>query len=375
MHIGASSRAVDDARYRSLAAAYLAFVPTEKVYLIPQGEGGAANSSSSSQDGKYQNACDTQVSPPWVADDGESSFMLSNEVVGSFQSPQVSFRSVVDNSGSPYIRMGKMEIPLDQDFLIQTPMSATQSSWQTPPSVVQDSHPTNNISFNSLTSPTRVLENYLQHFDSPPGSSRDSPQASRLEVSPGQDSQKARPPLSPGNSVPYTPHVVPCTPRVGDILRPSSDGIETTEQLPEARLEETSDDIVIEDTRLLSSSQPSTQSPTLNRADSEPPLKQRQLESLASSSRGLERAVSDIGPRSSGLKAPVTIAFLSSSHGYKYESLEIRPPEPPTAALHIEPHDLITRGLHKLGHDIGLPSRFQPKEQTRELRPYERGHW
>ncbi|KAI3329154.1 hypothetical protein HD806DRAFT_481872 [Xylariaceae sp. AK1471] len=370
VHIGAPSRAVDDTRYRSLAAAYLAFEPTETVHLFSQSE-----HDGNSQDGRP--GAETQVSQTRMVDGGESFFMLSNERIGSFHSPQASFLSVVDNASSPQIRMRMIEMP-DHAFCVQTPVSATQASWQTPSSVVQDSHPMNHTSFNSLTSPTRVLENYLQHFDSPTVSSKHDSQINRLVVSYGQASQNADYRLSPGNLVPCTPQMIPCTPRARNVLEPSSDRIEGSEyqysnrqQQPEARPDETSDDIIIEETTFLSSSQPST----LTRADSEPPPKLRQLGLLASSPRGLARAASDIGPRSSSdHKAPVTITFLSS-HGFTYESLEIHPPEPPTSELHIGPHELITQGLHNLGRDVDLASRFRPKEQTRELRPYERGHW
>jgi hypothetical protein len=371
VHIGAPSRAVDDARYRSLAAAYLTFESTSgSVHLFPQSEHG-----SSSPDRRHAQA--TQVSPAPVADEGDSSVMLSNEKIDFFASPQASFRSVVDNADSPHIRMGVTEMP-DCIFPVQTTVSATQASWQTPPSIVQDSHPMNHTSFDSLTSPTRVLENYLQHFDSPLGSSKHDSQIDGSAVSDGRASQNAEPRLLPGSLVPCTPQMIPCTPRAINVLEPPSDRIEGLEyqhgnpqQHSEASPHVTLDDILIEETNFFSSSQPST----LTRADSEPPLKPRQPAIRGSSPRGLARAASDIGPRSSSDdKASVTITFLSS-HGFTYESLEIHPPEPPASEIHIGPQELVTRGLYNLGRDVDLSSRFRPTAQTRELRPYERGHW
>ncbi|KAI0913749.1 hypothetical protein F4823DRAFT_576496 [Ustulina deusta] len=362
IHIGAPSRAVHDAHYRSLAAAYLAFEPTETVHFYSQ-----SGCDNGSQGGRSES---------WVADDGESSILPSDERTGSFRSPQASFQSVVDNADSPRMRMREMP---DHVFLQQTPASAaTQVSWQTPPSIVQDSHPMNHADFSSLTSPTRVLENYLQYFESPSGSPRQESQSSKLTASYRHASRYDGRHLSPRDLVPCTPQMIPCTPRVKNIPELSSARKEGPESQarshPEQRLEapvvDAFEDNIIEETTFLSSPRLSA----LTRADSEPLRRSRRLE-LTTGPHTLARASSDTGPRSlTDHKAAVTINFLSS-HGFTYESLEIRPPEPPTSEPYIEPRELITQGLQKLGHDVGLPSRFRPKEQTRELRPCERGHW
>ncbi|KAI1423978.1 hypothetical protein F5Y12DRAFT_755000 [Xylaria sp. FL1777] len=363
IHIGAPSRAVHDAQYRSLAAAYLAFEPTETVHFYSR-----RGHDSSSQDGEPE---------PWVVDDGESFIVPSDERTCSFRSPQASFRSVMDNANSPRMRMRMREMH-DHVLSQHTPVSATQTSWQTPPSIVQDSHPMNHADFSSLTSPTRVLENYLQYFESPPGSPRQDSQGSKFIASHRRASRYDGHQLSPRNLVPCTPQMIPCTPRVQNITEAASARKEGSESQanshPGQRLEapvfDVCDDNIIEETTFLSSPQLSA----LSRADSEPLPRLRQPE-LAAGSHALARASSDTGVRSfTDPKATVTVDFLSS-HGFTYESLEIRPPEPPTSELSIEPQELITEGLKKLGDDIGLPSRFRPQEQARELRPYERGHW
>ncbi|KAI0459410.1 hypothetical protein F5B21DRAFT_300684 [Xylaria acuta] len=360
IHIGAPSRAVDDARYRSLAAAYLAFEPTEPVHRYPQsGDDGII------EDGGHVLA----------TDEDESSTIPSDDRIGSFQSPQASFRSVVDNADSPQMRI--REVP-DHPFHQQAPASATQASWETLPSIVQDSHPLSHAEFASLTSPTRVLENYLQHFEPSPGSSKQDSPSNTLDTPYRHSSQHHGRRFSPRKPIPCTQQMIPCTPHIRNVTelpsnsreRPEYQESNNPQQQPEAPVVDESDDNVIEETKFLSSSQPSE----LPRADSEPPPKLRKLDPVTSP-RALARAASDIGPHSlPDYKGPVTIKFLSS-HGFTYESLEIHPPEPPASELHIEPQDLITEGLRKLGHDVGLPSRFRPKKQTRELRPYERGHW
>ncbi|KAI0447906.1 hypothetical protein F4803DRAFT_498118 [Xylaria telfairii] len=361
IHIGAPSKAVDDARNRSLAASYLAFEPAKSVPFYPQG-----NSDNSIKDGGHVLATDEE----------EDSIIPLDDRIGYFQSPQASFRSVVDNADSPRVRV--CGVP-DHPFLQQTPASATQALWEMPASIVQDSHPMNHAEFASLTSPTRVLENYLQHFESSPNSSKQHSQSNTSDTPCRHSSQCHGRRISPRKLVSHAQQTIPCTPHVKNITELPSNRREESKyqqsnnsqrQLKEAVIDE-SDDNVIEETVLLSSSQPSE----LLRADSEPPPKLRRS-NLVASPYALARAASDIGPQPlpRDYKTPVTIKFLSS-HGFTYDSLEIRPPEPPTSESHIGPHDLITQGLRKLGDDVGLPSRFRPKEQTRDLIPYERGHW
>ncbi|KAI1176720.1 hypothetical protein F4777DRAFT_239124 [Nemania sp. FL0916] len=366
IHIGAPSRAVDDARYRSLATAYLACEVAGAIHCFPQGprdcteQGGLSPTGRSSQLQRSGNS--------------EPSLISSDDGISSFQALDASFKSVLDNLHSPKIhtREGPHPVPLQQ-----TPTSGTQESWQTLPSIVQDSDPTNYTGFASLTSPTRVLENYLQHFESPTFSRQDSqtsrPAASQEHVSMPEGCQSPH-----KNLIPCTPHMIPCTPRIQEAKELASDEREVSvykdsfgpPQQPGGLAVGFSDDNVVEETTLISSSQPSAHI----RADSEPPPKLRKLE-LITSPRALERSISDIGPHElSKSRSPVTVKFLPG-HGFTYESLEIRPAEPDTSDRHIEPQDLLTEGLQHLARDIDLPSHFRPASQTRDLRPFERGHW
>ncbi|KAI2638172.1 hypothetical protein GGS21DRAFT_458356 [Xylaria nigripes] len=361
IHIEAPSKVIDDARYRSLAAAYLGFEPREPIRNF-------------SEQGHHEPDIPATSQLP-VSHDDESSVIPSGVRFGSLKSPQFSFRSVEDNADSPMMHIG--EIPSHALVEAHTPiMSATQSSWETPPSIVQDSYPMNHTDFLSLAAtPTKVLENYLQHFESP------------LRT---QNSPSSRPPTSPTYNFSNpdqtsAENLVPCTPQINlrgknVTVPPLSDGLKRPQDSSEPRHivptnEHSDDNIIVEETILMSSSKPS--SPT--RADSAPPPQLNQI----AHSQSLARTLSDIGPQlSSSLssssitprKAPVTITFLSS-HGFTYESLEILAPEPPTSERYIEPQTLITQGLQKLGEDVNITSRFRPKEQTRDLVPYERGYW
>ncbi|KAI0508399.1 hypothetical protein F5B22DRAFT_404370 [Xylaria bambusicola] len=362
VHIGAPSRAIHDALYRSLAAAYLAFEPTETTHIYScRGQNGRSQSGTSGSRG---------------ANDAESSIMPLDERIQSFRSPQVSFKSVVDNADSPRMHMRPREIS-DRRLIQQTPISATQTSWQTPPSIVQDSHPLNHAGFSSLTSPTRVLESYLQYFESPSTSPRQASQSSRLidlhDCTPRCSSRH----FSQRNHVPRT-QLIPCTPQPKNTAElpfarnQVSESQTSRHSIPqsESLVDNAFNDTIIEESAFLSSPRLAT----LIRADSEPVAKLRRLGPVANP-HALARASSDIGPESSTNRKPgVTVSFLSS-HGFTYESLEIRSPEPLTSELFIESQELITRGLEKLGHDVDLPLRFRPSEQRRELRPSERGYW
>ncbi|KAI1437535.1 hypothetical protein GGR50DRAFT_45070 [Xylaria sp. CBS 124048] len=361
IHIEAPSKAADDARYRSLAAAYLDFEPAEPAE--------PAHTLSQDRHDSSSHGCrrgpDVQASQLLEADGDEASVIPSGMGLGS-----LSFRSVVDNAGSPRMRMG--EAPGHDNALVdRTPVSSRQVSWETPPSIVQDSHPMNHTDFTSLTTPTRVLENYLQHFDSPSSSIHRSPssqqaRAEEADQNAGQDSPAE-------NLVPCTPQMIPRSTNTTGLISRESGGAQQGGNNPQQQLgatAEKSDDNIIEETILVSSSQLSAP----GRADSEPPPKLRRLENI-SNLHALVRTLSDTGSRSSPHpKAPVTVTFISS-HGFTYESLEILPPEPPTSDRHLEPHTLITPGLQKLGDDVNISSRFRPKKQVRPLEPYERGYW
>jgi hypothetical protein len=42
---------------------------------------------------------------------------------------------------------------------------------------------------------------------------------------------------------------------------------------------------------------------------------------------------------------------------------------------HLTVSSVVTKKLQKLARDVDIRKRFQPKEQKRELRPFERGYW
>jgi hypothetical protein len=57
------------------------------------------------------------------------------------------------------------------------------------------------------------------------------------------------------------------------------------------------------------------------------------------------------------------------------DGLDIRSPDPPVSCEDIRPDALVSDTLRKLARDFNMERRFRPKQQLRELRPFERGYW
>lgn len=388
IHIGAPSRAVDDARYRSLATSYINFQPTHTINILDQADLGMSDDHGEYNELERQR---TEQDPIQGIDTSSQSTGL----LDPYKSPQASFRSVLDNAESP--RVLTRHVPEEEPASTAegVTMPSTQSPWETPSSIVQDSYQGNPINISTLTSPTRVLEHFLQRFNSqtPAKSSSqrtgdtipysNSSQSLACPSSKGRLAVPSIPSTLPAPSTPSVLPVVPCTPPRH--LLPSSGGLSRVEsagedretqaqsaqpETPHDRDEITSDNIVEE--TMIESSDPSS----VTRADSEPAPTTRQEPSvLEIAPRALLRAASDIGPRtSSQQRLLLTISFLPE-HGYTYESLEMFAPEPDVGMAEVGPDDLITSGLKKLAQDLSIPKRYKPKEQKRELRPHERGYW
>ncbi|KAI0889977.1 uncharacterized protein GGS22DRAFT_149657 [Annulohypoxylon maeteangense] len=375
VHIGAPSRAVDDTRYRSLTTSYLEFQPVRRVEVFSQASSRLGRNDEIKKDqGNLQDLLrDISTTQP------------SSEPFGTLKSPQASFQSVLDNAGSP--RVPKRCIPEDESASAAEglTMPMTQSSWQSPSSIVQDSFSENHIDISNFTSPTRVLEHYLQRFDSP-STGPTASQRSVNSISRGSTSRNSDHPRSVARHlaplVPCTPSVVPCTPP-GDSLSPvgglsrrayamehHKGSVQQNQQQNSQSQDEITSDDIIEETIMESS--PDLRS--LVRADSEPVPNKQYKPSL--SPRALLRAASDIGPRPSSHQrsSVLTVSFLRD-HGYTYDSLELRAPDPSISMMEVGSDNFITPGLERLAQDLNIPKRYRPKEMKRDLRPFERGYW
>ncbi|KAK8125535.1 uncharacterized protein PG998_001294 [Apiospora kogelbergensis] len=369
VHINAPSRNSDDVRYRALGSAYLAFRPCDSPSV------GELPAERHSLRPSVQNGGDAPQ---------ESLGIFSQGVFPSLRSPQASFDSVIDNANSPNALLGSGGTPRTPRWAVPSQVS----SWETPPSVVQDSHPDIYSTTRLFTSPTRVLEHYLQQYGSPseaPTPQRRSqrssthrgtenpdstylPSESQSTVQHGRSHIVPTIPCTPGNGVPPAPSMELGTEVPADIISLPRKPIPKTQQKTALALSSFDMD--------LNSVVQGLDTTQGARADSEPPPSKRQRQTQTTDSlQGMLRTSSDIGlQRTSQREQGRPITFLTQ-HGYTYESLELYPAEPPTDAVQLKPEDLVTTGLRKLGSDLQIPKRFRPESQSRELRPFERGYW
>ncbi|KAI0383841.1 hypothetical protein F5Y04DRAFT_22472 [Hypomontagnella monticulosa] len=388
IHIGAPSRAVDDAHYRSLAHSYVNFQSTRTINILDRAHPGISNVHSRYE---LEGHGTVEQDPVW----GGHPSSQSTGSLDPFKSPQASFRSVLDNAGSPHVLTRHVPEEQPVNTAEGVTMPSTQSPWETPSSIVQDSYLGNPINISTLTSPTRVLEHYLQHFDSPTPAKSTSQRtgdtiphssSSQSLAYPNSRDRLAVPSIPSTLPIPSTSSiipVVPCTPPRH--LPPNSGGLARMESTGENREthvrssqpditdenDETTSDNIVEET-MIESSDPSF----VARADSEPaPTTRQDPSALETTPQALLRAASDIGPRaSSQQRSLLTVSFLAE-HGYTYESLKILSPEPEVGMVEVVPDDLVTLGLERIAQDLDIPRRYKPREQQRELRDFERGYW
>lgn len=371
VHIAAPSKASDDARYRSLAAAYLAFQPTKCHNLVEQPRGDKGSCSI-----PPQNKPDSFSAAPVPQNHRNNSQQMPSfgESFHSLQSFQASFESVIDNANSPlHITRSHR---LSQSQSQATPLGSTVcSSWQTPPSIVQDSVPENHATAASLTTPTRVLEHYLQTFGSSPISQQTPPQHTKSQGKENVATSGSPPVESTGKAGrEQRQQTIPCTPEIrtpAPLLMNHGKSAPASVAACVEQPPPSTDEEIIEDTILLD--HPTT--PPAARADSEPPPSKRSKLDKSGRSPGIIlRTSSDVGPFRKPDSSARDITFVRSQ-GLGYRSLELHAPEPEVGTANITSGDLITEGLRKLAADCNISKRYRPASSERELRDFERGYW
>ncbi|KAL2017813.1 hypothetical protein VTK56DRAFT_1615 [Thermocarpiscus australiensis] len=422
VHITAPARGADDAKYRTLAAAYLDFEPTTRTSI------GTGLDTPKDIEREIGRGADCIAAETSQAED-----VPTPSPPGVIESPLLSFRSAINNLASPRLqetREGRIPEP--------------QLSWRPPPSVVQDSMPENDLAFPQYCTPTRILAHYTSAFDSTqsdlspatqrralqlgssapenglaaaqnrnvgpregqdqstdhsnrpghvspvPTPSREIRSGSRL---PGRHEMEISPKLPPdGVSLRKQPGVSPLSSTRQKRKHNQSPGLHGQRQerheeagavIPRSPIADnkrpppapTPSDIV-EESRIASSYPTQQDEPTASsRAESEPPLSKRPRTSAdpdPDPGLPLARSASDIGPRRR--KGPNTRAHESRRHQIA-DTLEILSPPPCTAEKELRPEDMITEVLASLARELNLEKRFQPASQTRDLRPFERGYW
>ncbi|KAH6636658.1 hypothetical protein F5144DRAFT_628672 [Chaetomium tenue] len=351
VHIAAPARAVDDVRYRTLAAAYLDFEPATHKTIV---------SGPSAPNDRLVRLAVEDASKS-LSQAGGSSQPAATP--GFIQSPMLSFQSVTHNFGSPGLQRPEPE-----------KVAESPSTWVAPPSEVEDSMPRSDSVFAPFCTPTRLLAHYTSTLDTSPISERRQPQTLPVSSpsrrkSPGQEA-----PREDDNSQHQAPHE-----DLGTVI-PRSPGGEPKRRRPPPTPTTSG---IIEETRIESSypSQPASVTSSF-RAESEPPLPKRPRTSPQDPSPGkpLTRSVSDIGPQQPNTNTHThaqtqTPPFPIPPSLPLTTPLTLHSPPPPTNDTPLSPSDLITDVLARLATSLNLAHRFQPTTQTRPLRPFERGYW
>lgn len=366
VHITAPSRAVDDASYRSLAAAYLAFEPRIET-PTPLSDGCLPAVDVAVADQGELPATQNTGESPWSS---QRAFLL--------ESPDLSFRSAADNLSSPGLGKAPRNDGADE----------SQSSWRAPPSVIPDSNPENNLAIPQYCSPTRILEHYLQAHEVSQSEPSQAPRGVAVApVRPVAEETGEAPCLASAFNSSFTelgnaPHsisntasnipgagVIPQSPLASCRKRgsspvpvPASSGTQAVASSSEAPGWNTSTPL----------SQELVVQPS--RADSAPPPSKRQKGPLAKeNAKALARSSSDIGPRQEQEKVH-RLDGLQRAH-QSLDGLQIYSPAPAVSCETLDPSDFVTETLAKLARDLDINKRYQPQKEHRSIRPFERGYW
>lgn len=396
VHVTAPSKVADDAAYRRLAEAYLAFAPGSRAHVtIPSSPEQPQRPPPSRQQSRHDDDDLVAVLQSFCSD-----------------SQDMSFQGVLDNRASPRVVSGKTRFATPQaevlpDAHVITPTRAVRQL----PSQVADSYPMPDGDLFNVT-PTRVLQKYMgttrqqpvtTSFPSavPPVSSptlstdkdcagagagvvevKTEPADVTLAIS--SSLPTSEPARTQENEERQRQATIPVTPLVSESARkrkaPDRDDCDDTSAL---------------DVTHISSSIPSSSvesaAAALQRAESDP-LPAKRLRQLTQDSGVVQlvRSVSDnisrpnqppqhTPPSSSQFSynalSQIPSTFPSSISSSS--SLSVRPPSPPIGVDDLDLGSLVSAKLAKLASD--LSSRYRPTLRRdpllRRLDPLERGHW
>ncbi|KAF4510605.1 hypothetical protein G6O67_002481 [Ophiocordyceps sinensis] len=355
VHVAAPSASADDARYRRLARAYLAFDPPARDALPAD----ACSRGSPHSDGP-----EAQTRPV------EATAWPAPELFYARDSQDLSFQSALDNRSSPRLRpLWRSRPPPASAAPLSATASAPLDSQDAPPpssfcppaSQVGDSYPLPDAGV-FTTTPTRILQRYLSNARASTGTPTSAASSPRAP-SPGAKAidVPSSPPLPSRHHEPPSQHhgglVIPETPVAPPPLAPPPGRRTAAEPGCSA---------LVDVTHVSSSfvSRPPASSPS--RAESEPPPPPPKKPRLTGhESLVLVRSTSDAGPVMARARAAAAL-----DHD---DALDIRPPSPPAGTAHVDPASLVSDKLAKLARD--LSSRYRPEPARRALEPLERGYW
>jgi hypothetical protein len=399
VHAAAPSRGKDDAHYRALASAYLRFEPVSHQRLSSDLETELAVALDEEVaihvQAELQHPClEVAQSNTIEQNDGYKSRRLqcplslqstnvtrSMHATFTIESPRLSFSSVLDNLDSPTLgRQQHPETPLSRPLHTREPdVPGSHASWHTPPSMIADSQSPYNYAVPEFSSPTRVLELYLQHFDafgSTSSSARQDVARSRLTEYPQ----------------PILVSSAPSETGAPSARTASSSSVEEVTEIvlatPPFRIGKNRAIVEVANKRHLSSSK---RAPLLKTWSSihttSPKNSQHPPEGLATS---LPKSSNRPASQVSALRKrqyveqcilgtqlrPAKLSKIARKQ-IPYQPVtanEIHPPPPATSSNGILPSN-ITPDLQLLATQLSLTTRFRPRVETRLLHPLERGYW
>ncbi|KAF4122545.1 hypothetical protein GMORB2_7537 [Geosmithia morbida] len=372
VHVNAPSRVADDAAYRALASAYLAFEPLSHggvpVSRPDNGSHDEPLARSPTQDQASQARRQGYRGQPPSS---------SQSIAPIIDSQDLSFHSVLDNRSSPRLRTAAGRQPPSKDYTTPSPhpqgTPSSQNQWSAPPSHISDSYPVPNAAI--YASPTRILQSFIRRRPAP-----ESSPASRPSVDLG-DYEIAKEPYERDIAIPSS---IPDPDRHSDGECPPAGTpakiVSVTPQLAVAQRKRRHhnlkvpgpDDSHIDVTHISASDlsaahhEPAEPEPPGAAPADVPPSAQRTMMSTDHLT-GLVRHDSAAAAASILRRQPPPAADQGMM-----DALEARPPSPPVGVASVEPEDLVSPRLARLA--VQLSSRYRP-EATRVIEPLERGYW
>jgi hypothetical protein len=402
VHTSAPSRGKDDTHYRALASAYLLFEPVKRLSLHDDNANHQLSASKALVDGQSRGLLSDStleelrrggrktiiVPDEDIYDVSQSqrrvssrSHIARSNLDFSLESSQASFSSVLDNLNSPVLLRPGRSIktpPPPAKRMTYDLVGDNESSWETPPSVIPDSQSPYNRLIPEFSSPTRVLELYLQHFHN---SRSISAAADAVGSSQAHDTSSinilldsSQPPASsPPQTTPLWPpqginesvRIVRDTPyaehrgksKSSRSMKERHPPSPSAAALPRAGYKPI---VTRSDRHHVPPADPSkriTASPAHPTPQTSPPHKRQKIEVPATITKPLKRKTFK----------PIYPPRITPD--------EIHPSPPRTSSRGSKLPPLITPALQLLATQLELPLRYRPYSQTRPLRILERGFW
>ncbi|PVH87541.1 hypothetical protein DL98DRAFT_509786 [Cadophora sp. DSE1049] len=392
VHTTAPSRGQDDARYRRMAEAYLNFQPATRqmIEFKEQGSKNAAEKLDMEAGNQLQEelfqatqASSASYRPDENSSEDEDAYesMVEHRLSPSqeqLHSPSMSFRSAADNADSPVFQARITQYEDDLPVLRRSQELAVADSFVAPPSEIPDSQPEVHNAMIVFSSPTRMLELYLQNQESqgtrstPDKSPGRSDKTSSLELPSGLRGALSS---SPDQGLtPSSPSPVKGPGRRSERILQSRSLNPPSTQDTALNLKRKWASSSSEDSHS-SSAPPKSAVPSRSQdPTSSQPLPAR-LEKRARLEPPNTRAIASSQPIPTSSKpaaTPNTSSFLAP--GLWWEQLEIRPKPPVTSTAELIAEMFITPHLAMIAKRMP-PSNYSPVLQKRDLREMERGYW